>query len=144
MQDDHETSTTHTLIAVCQQLDKMTRRCEEQQERILKLMTSLSISINDKLGIDLDQMMDALDTTRALLSKSQRLQRYSQPCEDTHTQDKGKEKEERPKQIPVPSMSYFPEEHKPQGRFARRAASERTIEYSQQLEKDAEEIYFPP
>src|SRR6266581_6078666 len=107
-------------------------------------MTSLSISIDDKLGTALDQMMDALDTTRAILSKSQRLQRYSQLGEDTHTRDKGKEREERPKQIPGLSTSYFPEEHELWGRFASRAASKRTIEYGQQLEKDAEEIYFPP
>src|SRR6266571_5038377 len=113
MQDDHETSATHALIAVCQQLDEMTRRCEEWQERILELMNSLSISINDKLGTALDWMMDTLDTMRVILSELQRLQRYLQLGEDTHTQDKGKEREERPKQIPVPSMSYFPEEHKP-------------------------------
>ena len=41
-------------------------------------------------------------------------------------------------------MSYFPEDHKLWGRFASRAASERTVEYGQRLEKDAEEIYFPP
>src|SRR6266705_5554734 len=144
MQDDHETSATHTLITVCQWLDEMTRRCTEQQERILKLMNSLSIGINDKLGTALDRMMDALNTMRAILSKSQRLQRYSQLGKDTHTQEKGKEREERPKQTPGPSMSYFPEEHKLQGRFATRAASERTIEYSWQLEKDAKEICFPP
>src|SRR6266705_1785561 len=81
---------------------------------------------------------------RAILNESQRLQRYLKLGEDTHTWEKGKEREERPKQTPGPSMSYFPEEHKLQGRFASRAASERTIEYGQQLEKDAEEIYFPP
>src|SRR6266581_6424648 len=89
-QDDRETSATHALIAVCQWLDEMTRQCEEQQERILKLMNSLSISIDDKLGTALDQMTDALDTTRAILSELQRPQRYSQLGEDTHTQEKGK------------------------------------------------------
>src|SRR6266571_794483 len=131
MQDDHETSATHTLIAVCQQLDETTRQCEEWQERILKLMNSLSIGINDKLGTALDRMTDALNTTRAILSELQRLQRYSQLGKDTHTQEKGKEREERSKQTPGLSMSYFPEEHKLWGRFASRAASERTIEYGQ-------------
>src|SRR6266705_6578143 len=123
MQDDCKTSATHALITVCQQLDKTTRQCKEWQERILKPMNSLSIGINDKLGTALDWMTDALDTTRVILSKSQRLQRYLQLGKDTHTWDKGKEREERPKQIPGPSMSYFPEEHKLQGRFASRAAS---------------------
>src|SRR6266571_9351971 len=144
MQDNHETSATHALIAVCQWLDEMTRQCEEQQERILELMNSLSISINDKLGTALDWMTDALNTTRAILSKLQRLQRYLQLGEDTHTREKGKGREERPKQTPGPSMSYFPEEHKLWGRFASRAASERTTEYGWRLEEDAEEIYFPP
>src|SRR6266705_5378218 len=107
-------------------------------------MNSLSIGIDDKLGTAPDRMMDALDTTRAILSESQRPQRYSQLGEDTHTWDKGKEREERPKQIPGLSTSYFPEEHKLWGRFASRAASRRTVEYGQRLEKDAEEIYFPP
>src|SRR6266571_812233 len=107
-------------------------------------MNSLSISIDDKLGTALDQMTDALDTTRAILSKLQRLQRYLQLGKDTHTWEKGKEREERPKQTPGLSMSYFPEEHKLWGRFTSRAASERTAEYGQQLEKDTEEIYFPP
>ncbi len=92
-------------------------------------MNSLSIGIDDKLGTALDWMTDALDTMRVILSESQRLQRYSQLCKDTHTWDKGKEREERPKQTPGLSMSYFPEEHNLQGRFASRAASERTIEY---------------
>src|SRR6266581_412488 len=107
-------------------------------------MNSLSIGLDDKLGTALDQMTDALDTTRAILSELQRLQRYLQLGKDTHTRDKGKGREERPKQIPGPSTSHFPEEHKLQGRFASRAASERTVEYSQQLGKDAKEIYFPP
>src|SRR6266581_4311843 len=144
MQDDRETSATLTLIAVCQQLEEMTRRCEERQERILELMNSLSIGIDDKLGTTLDWMTDALDTTRAILSESQRPQRYSQLGEDTHTWEKGKEREDRPKQTPGPSMPYFPEEHKLWGRFTSRAASKRTIEYGQRLGKDAEEIYFPP
>src|SRR6266705_2342108 len=117
MQDDHKTSATHALIAVCQQLDETTRRCEEWQERILELMNNLSIGINDKLGTALDRMTDALNTTRAILSKLQRPQRYSQLGKDTHTWEKGKEREERPKQTPGPSMSYFPEEHKLWGRF---------------------------
>src|SRR6266700_467488 len=107
-------------------------------------MNSLSIGIDDKLGTALDRMTDALDTMRAILSELQRLQRYLQLGKDTHTQEKGKEREERPKQIPGPSMSYFPEEHKLWGRFTSRAASKRTVEYGQQLEKDAKEIYFPP
>src|SRR6266581_8343133 len=106
-------------------------------------MNSLSIGLDDKLGTALDWMMDTLNTVRAILSELQRLQRYLQLGKDTHTQDKGKEREERPKQIPGPSTSHFPEEHKLQGRFASRAASERTVKYSQQLEKDAKEIYFP-
>src|SRR6266581_2869163 len=137
MQDDHETSATHALIAVCQQLDEMTRQCKEQQERILELMNSLSIGIDDKLGTALDRMTHALNTTRAILSELQRLQRYLQLGKDTHTQEKGKE---RPKQTPGPSMSYFPEEHKLWGRFTSKAASERTIEYSQQLLKCADII----
>src|SRR6266705_1698894 len=48
MQDNHKTSATHALITVCQQLDETTRRCEEWQERILELMNSLSIGIDDK------------------------------------------------------------------------------------------------
>src|SRR6266705_5319862 len=112
MQDDRKTSATHALIAVCQWLDKMTRRCKEWQERILELMNSLSIGIDDKLGTALDWMTDALNTMRAILSESQRPQRYSQLGEDTHTWGKGKEREERPKQISGPSMPYFPEEHK--------------------------------
>src|SRR6266705_5006766 len=96
MQDDRKTSATHALIAVCQWLDKMTRRCKEWQERILELMNSLSIGIDDKLGTALDWMTDALDTMRAILSELQRLQRYLQLGEDTHTWDKGKEREERP------------------------------------------------
>src|SRR6266571_8953883 len=108
MQDNHETSATHALIAVCQWLDEMTRQCEERQERILELMNSLSISIDDKLGTALDQMTDALDTMRAILSESQRLQRYLQLGQETHTQEKGKEREDRPKQTPGPSMPYFP------------------------------------
>src|SRR6266581_2391779 len=129
MQDDHETSATHTLITVCQQLDKTTRQCKEWQERILKLMNSLSIGIDDKLGTALDWMTDTLDTIRAILSELQGLQRHLQLGKDTHTWEKGKEREERPKQTPGPSMSYFPEEHKLRGRFTSRAASKRTIEY---------------
>src|SRR6266705_6181531 len=144
MQDDHKTSATHALIAVCQQLDETTRQCEEWQKRILELMNSLSIGIDDKLTTALDWMTDALDTTRVILSELQRLQRYLQLGEDTHTWDKGKEREERPKQIPGPSTSHFPEEHKLWGRFASRAVSERAVEYGWQLEKDTEEIYFPP
>ncbi len=103
MQDDCETSATHTLIAVCQWLDETTRRCEEQQERILKLMNSLSIGIDDKLGTALDQMTDALNTTRAILSELQRPQRYLQLGEDTHTWEKGKEREERPQAQACPT-----------------------------------------
>src|SRR6266571_1984844 len=103
MQDDRETSATHALITVCQRLDETTRRCEEWQERILKLMNSLSIGIDDKLGTAQDQMTDALDMMRAILSKSQRPQRYSQLGEDTHTWEKGKKDPNKPQAQACPS-----------------------------------------
>jgi hypothetical protein len=112
----------HVLIAVCQRLDESTRQCKDWQEKILELMMNLSVGIDEKLR-------ETLESTRALLCRSQRLQRYSQYCEDP---EKGKEGRK------------LPEQSRPQGRFASRTASEGAIEYGRQLKRDAEDIFFPP
>jgi hypothetical protein len=65
------------LLAVCQRLDESTRQCKDWQEKILELMLSLSIGIDEKLRVTLETTNIALESTRVLLCKPQRLQRYS-------------------------------------------------------------------
>jgi hypothetical protein len=91
--EDRKLSATHALLMVCQRLDESTRQCEDRQEKILKLMLSLSISIDEKLRVSLETTNIALESMRALLCKSQRLQRYSQYGKDPETQGKGKGRE---------------------------------------------------
>jgi hypothetical protein len=64
--------------------------------------------------------------------------------EDPETQGKGKGREGTPRTIPTLGRQYPLEETQPQGRFASRTASESTIEYSRQLERDTKDIFFPP
>jgi hypothetical protein len=134
----------HMLLAVCQRLDEPTRQCEDWQEKILELMLSLSIGIDEKLRATLETTNSTLESTRALICESQRPQRYSQYCEDPETRGKGKGREETPRTIPTLGRHYPLEYTQPQGRFASRTASEGTIEYSRQLERDAKDIFFPP
>jgi hypothetical protein len=107
----------------------LTRQCIDWQEKIVELMMSLSIRINEKLRETLETTANALESMRALFCKSQRPQRYSQYCENPETQEKGKGREETPKTVLILGRSYPLEEPQPQGRFTSRTASEGTTEY---------------